>query len=90
MKKQYQGYDIGSKVFAISTCLSENKDTYHYAIFPVIIKSVMFNENSVEYEVTTPKGKLWNDVVSNNEISDSFTVLANKLKSIWIEHAEWD
>ena len=91
MKKKYEAYAIGSKVWAISTYMEEGKkDSHHYAIFPAIVETVYINENGIDYWLRTPKGRSWGDSVSSDKVSDSFEVLTNKLKKVWIKHSEWD
>lgn len=93
MKVKYEGYKIGSDVWAISEYLNDGKSTNHVGIFPAKVKTVYFNYNKktngvkVEYWLNTPDGKEWGCEVSEEHVSDDFNELVEKMKKIWIKHA---
>ena len=55
-------------------------------IYPINKKT---NEIDCIYYVQSPDGIEWGDSVKSEYVSDSFDELANKLKDIWEDHANW-
>jgi len=93
MKVQYEVYKVNSKVWAISEYLKKEGSTHHYAIFPCIVSGVFISTNketgqeTIEYDMKTPKGDIWGDSVNSDVVSDNFQVLVEKLKLIWEQNA---
>ena len=92
-KTTYEGYAIGSTVFAIAEYrnkdLKKGEHSPYVSIFTAIVKDVWFSINqktqqpSVEYGLTTPHGEDWGDSVSDYHVSDDINDLVEFMKPIW-------
>jgi len=92
-KTKYEGYPIGSTVFAIaeyrSKEIQEGVHSPYVAIFTAIVKDVWFSVDkkttlpSVEYGLATPNGEDWGDSVTSHHVSDKMEDLVEFMKPIW-------
>ena len=65
--------EIGKAVFAISDWYHEGKPSGHLAICKATVKEVYWNsERGIEYQLETPSGDEWGDVVKESDVSESF------------------
>lgn len=93
MKKKYEVYSIGTKVWAISCWYSDNKETDHCAIYEAVISEIIIrydnknNSEIIEYWLKTPDGKTWGQEISEKYVSTSFNDLVNMMKEIWIKNS---
>lgn len=92
-KTTYEGYAIGSIVFAISEYRPKEIEKVvhspYVAIFTAIVKEVWFsmdsktNQTIVEYGLVTPAGEDWGDSVGSHHVSDKIDDLVEFMKPIW-------
>lgn len=90
MKQKYEGYKVGSEVWAISKSL---KETDSCSIYPAKVKGFVVeyeaknNKIQTQYLLETPSGQEWGNYVDAEDVSDSFDELVNKMKEIWTKNA---
>lgn len=89
MKTNYELYELNSSVYGISRYLNDGKISDHCAIYDAIVESISIyydektNSMKVEYWLKTPEGKSWGDSCPQDNVSDNFDELINKMRSIW-------
>jgi len=92
-KTTYQGYAIGSKVFALAEYRPKGQEGHspYIAIYNAVVKDVWFSIDKttgvpqVEYGLITPGGEDWGDSVEGQHVSDDINDLVEFMKPIW-EH----
>lgn len=92
-KTTYEGYAIGSTIFAISEYrpkeIEKAVHSPYVAIFTAIVKEVWFsvdsktNQTIVEYGLVTPAGEDWGALVGSQHVSDKIDDLVEFMKPIW-------
>lgn len=93
MKANYEVYQVNSDVYGVSTYMSKEGPTNHFAIFPARVSYVTVSHNEktnktdIDYLLMTPDGQDWGDSVDADMVSDSFEELTLRLKVIWDAHA---
>ena len=93
MITSYEVYKIGSKVYGISKWYHEGKETDHLAVYDARVKGVCLeyeeetNQVVASYQLTTPSGNEWGDFVPQDQVSDSFEDLIEKVKLEWMQNS---
>lgn len=85
MKTIIEIYKPGVRVYVIDKMHdSEGKETNYFMIVPAIVDDVTVSkDDTIEYWLKTPSGDEWGDCVSEKDVDDDFSVLAEKCKIIW-------
>jgi len=89
MKVKYEAYEVGSKVFAISSYYKDGKQTNYVSIYEATVEDVAIgydkksNAIEISYMLKTPSGEDWGDSVTEDCVSDSFDELVQRMKPKW-------
>lgn len=89
-KVKYEAYEIGSKVYAISSYYVNSKRSNFVAIYEAIVVDVTIgydkktNALELSYLLKTPNGEEWGDSVMEDDVSDSFDELVARMKPKWL------
>jgi hypothetical protein len=94
MKINYEVYEVGSSVWAISRYNdNKGKETDHCAIYQAKVKTVYIqmdkktNSIEIEYWLETPSGEEWGCEVNSKYVSDSFEELVETMKTEWVKNS---
>jgi hypothetical protein len=84
---EYEGYSLGSKVWAIGEYHIEGKASEYVVIVPAFIKDANFAQQGDGQEVTyllrTPEGKDWGDSLDESLVFGCFADACDYMQIRW-------
>lgn len=85
----YNGYPIGTEVYAIADWFKDNKPTGYIGIFKAIVDGIYFDATKCEYYLKTPSGEDWGDVVDSAKVNTDEIYLLRYMRDIWDKDGDY-